>query len=64
MTLINTFNHNLKKKYVNEYLIVVATKKDNDFIDDYKFKKFQEIISEIPNDEYRIEKINYEILKN
>ena len=53
-----------KKKYVDEYLIVVATKKDNDFIDDYKFKKFQEIISEIPNDEFRIEKINYEILKN
>ena len=42
----------------------MATKKDNDFIDDYKFKKFQKIISEIPNDEFRIEKINYDILKN
>ena len=52
------------KKYVDEYLIVVATKKDNEFMDNYKFKKFQVIISEIPNDEFRMEKINYEILKN
>ena len=52
------------KKYVDEYLIVLATKKDNDFMDNYKFKKFQEIISEIPNDEFRIGKINYEIRKN
>ena len=53
-----------KKKYVDEYLIVLATKKDNDFMDNYKFKKFQKIISEIPNDEFRMEKINYEIHKN
>ena len=52
------------KKYVDEYLIVLATKKDNHFMNHYKYKKFQEIIHEIPNDEYRMEKINYEILKN
>ena len=52
------------KKQIDEYLIVLATKKDNDFMNHYKYKKFQEIIHEIPNDEYRMEKINYEILKN
>ena len=30
----------------------------------YEYKKFQEIMHEIPNDEYRVEKIKYEILKN
>ncbi len=52
------------KKYVDEYLIVLATKKDNDFMNHYEYKKFQEIMHEIPNDEYRVEQIKYEILKN
>ena len=52
------------KKQIDEYLIVLATKKDNNFMNHYEYKKFQEIIHEIPNDEYRLEKIKYEILKN
>ena len=52
------------KKYVDEYLIVLATKKDNHFMNHYEYKKFQEIMHEIPNDEYRVEQIKYEILKN
>ena len=28
------------------------------------FKSFQDIISEIPNNEYRTKKMSYEILKN
>ena len=52
------------KKQIDEYLIVLATKKDNNFMNHYEYKKFQEIMHEIPNDEYRVEKIKYEILKN
>jgi len=52
------------KKYVDEYLVVVATKNIVNFVTDYDFKSFQDIISEIPNNEYRTKKMSYEILKN
>lgn len=52
------------KKYVDDYLLILATKTNINFLDEYEFKKLQETISEIPNNEYRIEKTNYEILKN
>ena len=45
-------------------MIVLATKNNIGFLQNYEFKSFQERISEIPNSEYRIKKISYEILKN
>ena len=52
------------KKYVDEYLVIVSTKNNINFVTEFDFKSFQERISEIPNDEYRTKKISYEILKN
>jgi len=52
------------KKYVDEYLVVLATKEKITFLTEYEFKNFQVIISEIPNNEYRLKKRSYEILKN
>ena len=59
------YPNNVKnKKYVDEYMIILATKNNIGFLQNYEFKSFQERISEIPNNEYRIKKISYEILKN
>ena len=59
------YPHNIEdKKYVDEYLLILATKTNINFLDEYEFKGLQQRISEIPNNEYRIEKTNYEILKN
>ena len=59
------YPHKLEdKKYVDEYLLILATKTNINFLDEYEFKRLQQRISEIPNNEYRIEKTNYEILKN
>ena len=52
------------KKYVDEYLVVLATKKNINFLNEYEFKSLQERFYEIPNNEYRVRKISYEILKN
>tara|TARA_B100000953_G_scaffold283802_1_gene263083 strand:+ start:181 stop:981 length:801 start_codon:yes stop_codon:yes gene_type:complete len=52
------------KKYVDEYLVVLATKKNINFFNEYEFKNLQERIYEIPNNEFRVKKISYEILKN
>ena len=52
------------KKYIDQYLIVLATKKNITFLKDYEFKNFQAIIYEIPNNEKRKETIIYDILKN
>ena len=52
------------KKYIDQYLIVLATKKKITFLKDYEFKNFQAIIHEIPNNEKRKETIIYDILKN
>ena len=52
------------KKYIDQYLIVLATKKNITFVKDYEFKNFQEIIYEIPNNEKRKGTIIYDILKN
>ena len=52
------------KKYVDEYLVVLATKKNINFLNEYEFKSLQERFYEIPNNEYRVKKISYEILKN
>ena len=53
-----------EKKYVDEYIIVIATKNDVSFLEEYDFESFQNTLSEIPNDEKRIKKASYEILKN
>ena len=53
-----------EKKYVDEYIIVIATKNDASFLEKYDFESFQNTLSEIPNDEKRIKKASYEILKN
>lgn len=53
-----------EKKYVDEYLIVIATKNDVSFLEEYDFESLQNTLSEIPNDEKRIKKASYEILKN
>jgi hypothetical protein len=52
------------KKYIDQYLIVLATKKNITFLKDYKFKNFQAIIYEIPNNKKRKETIIYDVLKN
>ena len=54
----------LEKKYVDEYIIVIATKNDVSFLEEYDFESLQNTLSEIPNDEKRIKKASYEILKN
>ena len=53
-----------EKKYVDEYIIVIATKNDVSFLEEYDFESLQNTLSEIPNDEKRIKKASYEILKN
>jgi hypothetical protein len=52
------------KKHIDQYLIVLATKKKITFLKDYEFKNFQAIIYEIPNNKKRKETIIYDVLKN
>ena len=49
---------------MDEYIIVIATKNDVSFLEEYDFESLQNTLSEIPNDEKRIKKASYEILKN
>ena len=49
---------------MDEYIIVIATKNDVSFLEEYDFESLQNTLSEIPNDEKRIKKGSYEILKN
>jgi len=53
-----------EKKYVDEYIIVIATKNSVSFLEEYNFESLQNTLSEIPNDEKRIKKVSYEIFKN
>jgi len=56
-------NNELKKDFIDEYLIFVVTKKDVKWMDEYPYDDFRLRLREIPGDEKRTIKRAYRIFK-
>lgn len=57
-------SYETKRKFYDEYLLVIATKKPQKWLSKYSLDDFKRTISEIPNDERRLVKKAYQITKN
>ena len=51
------------KKFYDEWVVVVVTKKPYKWLSSYDLDKFKEKLREIPNDERRINKLGYQLSK-
>ena len=51
------------KKFYDEWVVVVVTKKPYKWLSSYDLNKFKEKLREIPNDERRINKLGYQLSK-
>lgn len=50
------------KKYIDEYLIILSSENNLKLLNDYSYENFQKMLQEIPNNQFRIKRINYEII--
>ena len=57
-------SYGTKRKFYDEYLLVIATKKPQKWLSQYSLDDFKRMIREIPNDERRLVKKAYQITKN
>jgi hypothetical protein len=51
------------KKFYDEWVVVVVTKKPYKWLSSYDFDQFKEKLREIPNDERRIKRLGYQLSK-
>ena len=51
------------KKFYDEWVLVVVTKKPYKWLSSYDFETFKEKLREIPNDERRIKRLGYQLFK-
>jgi hypothetical protein len=51
------------KKFYDEWVLVVVTKKPFKWLSSYDFETFKEKLREIPNDERRIKRLGYQLFK-
>jgi hypothetical protein len=51
------------KKFYDEWVVVVVTKKPYKWLSSYDLDQFKEKLREIPNDERRIKRLGYQLSK-
>jgi hypothetical protein len=51
------------KKFYDEWVVVVVTKKPDKLLSSYDLDQFKEKLREIPNDERRIRRLGYQLSK-